>query len=120
MSSAGYYKGSLDGKWSTAMDKAEIDFYNDYDKLRGKLGSFDPRSEKAIATLLPSAQQAARKFMTLAKTKFDVKRLSGLRTYAEQNASLRRAAPSRVRLSPTHTAGFPTTILGSPGTSASS
>jgi peptidoglycan LD-endopeptidase CwlK len=86
LSSAGYYNGPLDGKWSTAMDKAEIDFDADYDKLRGKLGSFDPRTEKAIATLLPPAQQAARKFMTLAKTKFDVKLLSGLRTYAEQNA----------------------------------
>lgn len=86
MSSAGYYKGRLDGDWSIAMDKAETDFNDDYLKLRGKLGQFDPRSEKVIATLLPQGQDAARKFMALATTKFDVKLLSGLRTYAEQNA----------------------------------
>jgi peptidoglycan LD-endopeptidase CwlK len=66
MSSAGYHKGPLNGEWSIAMDNAETDFNEDYVKLRGKLGQFDPRSEKVIATLLPQGQHAARKFMALA------------------------------------------------------
>jgi peptidoglycan L-alanyl-D-glutamate endopeptidase CwlK len=53
--------------------------------------TFDDRTEKNIATLLPQAQQAARRFMAAAIPAMsphgiDVRIISGTRTYAEQNA----------------------------------
>lgn len=53
--------------------------------------TFDDRTEKNIATLLPAAQKAARLFMAAVRgamigTGLEVKIISGTRTYAEQNA----------------------------------
>jgi len=53
--------------------------------------TFDARTEKNIATLLPPAQAAARRFMAaataaLAPHGIVVKIISGTRTYAEQDA----------------------------------
>jgi peptidoglycan L-alanyl-D-glutamate endopeptidase CwlK len=52
---------------------------------------FDPRTEKNIASLHPKAQQKAREFMQLAiplmaRYGLDVRIISGLRTFAEQDA----------------------------------
>ena len=62
-------------------------------------GTFDPRSETAIATLLPAAQEKCREFMTAAAswTGGAVKVLSGTRTYAEQNALYAKGRTSRAR-----------------------
>ena len=83
---AGLYHGKLDGSWGpltqAASDQADALFA----KAKSDLGTFDPRSEGIIATLLPKAQRAARQFMNVAKTMpFTVKLLSGTRSYAEQD-----------------------------------
>ncbi|MDX7951838.1 M15 family metallopeptidase [Lichenihabitans sp. Uapishka_5] len=83
---AGHYKGPMDGKWSHAVDEAEQSLNDEYEKIKVRLGSFDPRSETNIATLLPKAQQKCREFMNVAaKLPFQHKILSGTRTYGEQN-----------------------------------
>jgi len=87
LSSAGIYSGKLDGIFNDALDKAEMAFDKTGDDIAKELGRFDPRSEDAIATLLPQAQRVARKFMkTAAGAPFQVKILSGTRNYTEQNA----------------------------------
>ena len=55
-------------------------------KCADMYGRFDDRTEGVIATLQPKAQVAARQFMILAKdAPFQVKLISGTRSYAEQN-----------------------------------
>lgn len=54
-------------------------------------GQFDERTERNIATLIPAAQSAARRFMTVATAAMklrgaEVRIICGTRTYAEQNA----------------------------------
>lgn len=87
LSSAGLYKGPLDGKFNQALHDAEDAFEAAYTAAQARYGAFDPRSEGIIYTLVPKAQIAARQFMNTAK-QFPavVKLLSGTRTYAEQNA----------------------------------
>lgn len=88
LKSAGLYTGLLDGDIGN-MSKAALKAFNDLGaSYRAKYGKFDDRTEANIATLLPKAQVAARKFMVLANSKFPltVKILSGTRSYAEQNA----------------------------------
>lgn len=65
--------------------------------------TFDERTEKNLATLLPKAAEVARKFLAAAAdylkdTNIIVKVISGTRTYAEQNAlySQGRTAPGRI------------------------
>lgn len=87
LSSAGLYQGPLDGRFNQALHDAEDAFDAFYVGGQQKYGSFDPRSENVISTLLPKAQVLARRFMSnAAKAPFMVKLLSGTRTYAEQNA----------------------------------
>lgn len=87
LASCGLYKDKLDGKYGKNTQAAEDAFDALYAKYAAVYGSFDPRSEGIIWTLLPKAQIAARKFLNIAKTApFTVKLLSGTRTYAEQTA----------------------------------
>lgn len=83
----GIYTGPLDGKWSLDVQTAETKLEAQAADLRTKLGTFDARTEKNIASLMPPAQQVARQFMQAA-TGFHlrVSILSGTRTYAEQDA----------------------------------
>jgi len=91
LSSAGLYSGRLDGKFNADLDKAETEFDKFFKDTADQLGSFDPRSEAAIATLLPKAQVMARKFMQIAvKQPFQVKLISGTRTFEEQDALFRQ------------------------------
>ena len=86
LSSAGLYHGTLDGKHSSDLDNAETAFNNATLQIAHDLGTFDPRTENVISTLVPKAQKAARQFMNLAKSMpFTVKLISGTRTYAEQD-----------------------------------
>ena len=86
LSSAGLYTATLDGKFNADLDKAELEFDNFFKETATTLGSFDPRSEGVIATLMPKAQVVARNFMKIAVTApFQVKMLSGTRTFAEQD-----------------------------------
>jgi peptidoglycan L-alanyl-D-glutamate endopeptidase CwlK len=82
----GLYRGVLDGQWgrqtegaTRAADLAAAD-------LR-EIGTFDSRSEAAIAGLHLLAQERARRLLGLALGNgFAAKIISGTRTYAEQNA----------------------------------
>jgi peptidoglycan L-alanyl-D-glutamate endopeptidase CwlK len=88
LSVAGLYSGARNGKWSAAVDAADQAFAAEFDAIARDLGTFDPRSEGNIRTLLPGTQKAARAFLTRAQAKFTdyaVRILSGTRTYAEQD-----------------------------------
>jgi len=83
----GLYQGPLDGTWSPAISKAEADLDAKVASIRAQYGLFDARSERNIATLIPPAQDAARRFMIAAKSSgLIVRIISGSRTYAEQDA----------------------------------
>lgn len=87
MKSCGLYAGALDGDWGPLSEGAFAAFVKLTKATKETYGSFDPRTEANIATMLPAAQRAARLFLTSAKSfPFTVKILSGSRTYAEQDA----------------------------------
>ncbi len=83
MACAGFYRGEIDGRWGPKSEQADKDFHSEYLRLRTLGGEFDPRTEAAIATLLPKAQAKARDFMRVAGARCKI--LSGTRTYAEQD-----------------------------------
>lgn len=84
LSCAGFYSGALDGRWGPKTDVADAAFHAEYLRLQTIGGTFDPRTEAVIITLLPKAQAKAREFMRVAGP--SCKLLSGARTYAEQHA----------------------------------
>jgi peptidoglycan L-alanyl-D-glutamate endopeptidase CwlK len=87
LSVSGIYSGTLDGCRSSALDAAALAFEEMTVELRASMGTFDQRTETNIATLLPSAQKLARRFMTVASSfDFTVRIICGTRTYAEQEA----------------------------------
>jgi peptidoglycan L-alanyl-D-glutamate endopeptidase CwlK len=72
---------------------------------------FDPRTEKNIASLHPKAQQKAREFMQLAiplmaRYGLDVRIISGLRTFAEQDALYAQGRTDKGRIVTNARAGF--------------
>ena len=86
---AGFFDGAFDGRWTPEAEQAAQAFLQSYNQIKQELGTFDPRSEAQLRTLLPATQRAARAFLTRARDGlggFEVKILSGTRTYAEQNA----------------------------------
>lgn len=93
LSVAGLYTGKLDGKWSAAVDAADQAFAAQFDSVATSLGTFDVRSEGNIRTVLPQTQRAARSFLNRAKSNFpgfEVRIISGSRTYAEQDLLYRK------------------------------
>jgi peptidoglycan LD-endopeptidase CwlK len=84
---SGFYKGPLNGKWSSDVDAAEERFLAKYEQIKGESGEFDNRTESCIMSLIPAAQIKAREFMNAVKGRTLTYRLiSGTRTYAEQDA----------------------------------
>lgn len=85
MSSAGLYTGELDGS-AGELTRSTFDMFEQMtEAIARTYGTFDSRTEANIATLVPKAQRAARIFMSKAKGfKYEVKILSGTRTYAQQ------------------------------------
>jgi peptidoglycan L-alanyl-D-glutamate endopeptidase CwlK len=86
---AGHYDDAIDGVWGEHTEAGDQAFQAEYDAIGTELGTFDPRTEGNIRTLLPETQRAARRFLRTAANGMDgfaVKVLSGTRTYAEQNA----------------------------------
>lgn len=84
---SGLYSGPLDGRWSPAVEAAEARLAVRCEEIKVELGTFDTRSERNIATLMPAAQRVARNFMRAAATfPLPVRIISGSRTYAEQDA----------------------------------
>ena len=92
LSVAGLYTGRLDGRWSAAVDTADKAFAAEFNRNAGNLGTFDPRSENNIQTVLPETQRAARSFLSRARNfaGFEVRIISGSRTYAEQDQLYRK------------------------------
>lgn len=87
----GLYEGALDGLWGPRTQAASLEFERRSLALRAELGEFDPRSERHILGLVLAAQAEARGFMTRVRGQgFDVRIISGTRTYAEQNALYRQ------------------------------
>lgn len=81
---SGFDPHGIDGQWGPKTEAADKAFHAEYLRLQTALGTFDPRTEVAIATLLTKAQAKAREFMKVAGP--TCKLLSGTRTYAEQDA----------------------------------
>lgn len=96
LSVSGFYGGALDGRWTAEVEAADEAFAAEFNSIATELGAFDSRSEGNIRTLLPQTQRAARGFLTRAKqlTGFDVRIISGTRTYAEQDLLYRKGRGS--------------------------
>jgi peptidoglycan LD-endopeptidase CwlK len=88
---AGCYSGPQDGVWTSALDDAEVKLQTLAEKIAATHGRFDPRSEKNISTLHPTAQAAARRLLgNLRAVGIEAKVISGTRTYEEQEALFRQ------------------------------
>lgn len=88
---AGYYKGRIDGIRGPLQEAAEFCWERATLALGQGYSTFDERSEENIATLIPPAQEVARKWLAKAKEVaaqhgVDVKIICGTRTYGEQDA----------------------------------
>lgn len=87
----GLYDGALDGVWGPRTQAAAVEFERRARALRDELGEFDARSERHVLGLALDAQAQARLFLRrVAGHGFDVRIISGTRTYAEQNALFRQ------------------------------
>lgn len=91
LKAAGFYPGTLDGVWGPITDRAAHAFAEASQAVAERLGQFDPRSERHIASLQLNAQEAARGLLCRARTAgLDARIISGTRGYAEQNRLFRR------------------------------
>ncbi len=87
----GYYTGKTDGILGKLSRAAAAAWEADAAQYRYQLGTFDERTERNLATLLPETQRTARLWLRLAKpvaeaAGCDVRIICGTRTYAEQAA----------------------------------
>ncbi len=87
---AGYNPGVIDGIRGKNTKAAEARWEAACEASKTELGAFDERSEKNLATIIPQAQVAVRKWLALAvveaeKHGVSVKLIDGTRSYAEQN-----------------------------------
>ncbi len=92
---AGFYHGKTDGILGKQSRAAEAEWLAAAEAIKAELGTFDPRTEQNLATLLPETQRAARLWLTLAKpvaeaAGCDVRIICGTRTYAEQSALFKK------------------------------
>jgi len=86
-----FYTGKLDGLWGKKTDAAIEAFDAETAQIAKRYGTVDSRSEMQIATLQPRAQENARLFLKkLIESGFEVKIISGTRTYAEQEQLYRK------------------------------
>lgn len=80
------YHDELDGIWGPKTQAASEAFFILSTDLIDKQGAFDERSERNILSLRLAVQKEARTFMSALKAdNFNVKIISGTRSYAEQN-----------------------------------
>lgn len=88
---AGYYTGRIDGILGSKSKAAAVRWDDAVQIIRDAYGSFDARSEANIATLIPTAQRAARLWLGAAKALaedkgYEVCIICGTRSYREQDA----------------------------------
>jgi peptidoglycan LD-endopeptidase CwlK len=85
------YTGRIDGLWGLKTDTAVMAFEAETVRIAQRFEPFDPTSERAIRTLIPQAQVAARRFLDRLRTaEIPARIISGTRTYAEQNQLYRQ------------------------------
>lgn len=90
LKTAGLLEGKVDGVWGPETDRAATEFEKFYRAAKAAVGAFDLRSEAAIMTLLPRAQELARQTLkTIRKGGIDARIISGTRSYKEQDALFR-------------------------------
>ena len=87
---AGYYTGKTDGIVGPLTRAAEARWIEAAAAAREKYGTFDERSEANISTLLPKAQEIARRWLKAARVRaaelgVEVRIIDGNRSYAEQD-----------------------------------
>lgn len=91
LKSAGLYSGSIDGIWGPLTGAADMAFLTASESAAEEIGRFDPRTEGHLATLQVPAQRAARESLKRIKNAgFQVKIISGTRSFAEQNALFKK------------------------------
>jgi peptidoglycan LD-endopeptidase CwlK len=90
LKSAGFYSGKIDGIWGPKTDAAVNELDSISKEISLEFGTFDTRTERNLVTLHPEAQRAARVFMRrVVNAGFNLRILSGTRSYAEQDAFVR-------------------------------
>lgn len=91
LKSAGLYTDRLDGIWGPNTDAAFDAFLEQARNVAQQEGTFDPRTERNLATLQIPAQRAARRFMkAVTGAGVDARIISGTRSYEEQNRLFRQ------------------------------
>ena len=94
LSCCGFYTDDLDGLWGPNTDAADQAFFARVAAIAAAEGTFDPRSERNIATLQCDAQVAARRSLRAIRAALaagtEARIISGTRTYAQQNALFRQ------------------------------
>ena len=91
LKSAGLYSGSIDGIWGPLTGAADAAFITASEAAAEEIGRFDPRTEGHLATLQVPAQRAARESLKrITNAGFQVKIISGTRSFAEQNALFKK------------------------------
>jgi peptidoglycan LD-endopeptidase CwlK len=86
LKSVGLYDGKIDGFFGPITNTAEETLDSMSAEIARELGTFDARTERNLVTLQPAAQRAARLFMgRVLAAGFNVRILSGTRSYAEQD-----------------------------------
>jgi peptidoglycan L-alanyl-D-glutamate endopeptidase CwlK len=91
LKSSGLLKAEIDGVWGPATDRAATAFENFYEAIKASGGAFDARSEAAIMTLLPKAQELARESLNVIRhSGIDARIISGTRSYSEQDTLFRK------------------------------
>ncbi len=92
---AGYYKGNIDGVRGPLQRAGEAAWEQSAASAATRCGSFDERTERHLATLIPEAQATARVWLAkaqafLSQKGLEVKIICGTRSYAEQDALYRK------------------------------
>lgn len=87
LSCCGLYSRKLDGLWGSYTEEADQKFFSATNNIAAEISSFDQRTESNIRTLQLDTQRKCRMaIQTLLEKGFQVKVISGTRTYAEQAA----------------------------------
>lgn len=83
---SGFYNFEIDGIWGGKTDKAMDAFEAAFTQIAAAHGTFHPRTETSLHTLLPKVQELMRITLnTIRNAGINARIISGTRTYSEQN-----------------------------------